>query len=319
MGQKMAHFGPLEGKLVVLIGGGGFFGSHIAQDLLHNGARLRIAERHAEEAVKLKPMANLGQLQFSRCDVKDRRSIEAAVRGADAVVYLVGTFGRDAQALQATGPRIVAEVAAGEGVQSFVSISAIGADAASESLYARTKGLGEANVRAAFPRATILRPSVLFGEDDNFLNMFARMIAGMPILPLFGEKARLQPLWVDDAAAAAVAALSDPGAHGGKIYEIAGPEVVTMGELNRRIAAAQGRERRFIAVPDKVASLFAALPGTPISSDQLALLKRGSVASGELPGIAELGVTPKPLDLFLDRWMVRYRKHGRFSTKGELA
>jgi NADH dehydrogenase len=319
MGQTMAHFGPLEGKLVVLIGGGGFFGSHIAQDLLRSGARLRIAERHPENAVKLRPMANLGQLQFSRCDVTDRRSIEAAVRGTDAVVYLVGTFGRDAQALQANGPGTAAEIAAAEGVQAFVSISAIGADAGSQSLYARTKGLGEANVHAAFPRATILRPSVLFGEDDNFLNMFAGMIAGMPILPVFGEEARLQPLWVDDAAAAVIAALSDPDGHGGKIYEIAGPEVVTMGELNRRIAKAQGRERRFVPVPDGLASLFAALPGVPISSDQLSLLKQGSVASGNLPGIAELGVTPKPLDLFLDRWMMRFRKYGRFSTKGELA
>ncbi len=319
MGQKMAHFGPLEGKLVVLIGGGGFLGTHIAQDLLRHGARLRIAERNPESAWKLKPLANLGQLQFSRCDVKRTDSVAAAVQGADAVVYLVGTFGRDAQALQADGPGIAARLAAAEGAQAFVSISAIGADASSESDYARTKGEGERNVFAAFPRATILRPSVLFGEDDNFLNMFAGLIAGMPILPVFGEKARLQPLWVDDAAAAVVAALSDPDAHGGKTYELAGPEVVTMGELNRRIAAAQGRERRFVAVPDGLCSLFAALPGSPMNSDQWALLKQGNVASGELPGIGELGVIPKPLDLFLDRWMMRYRKYGRFSTKGELA
>jgi uncharacterized protein YbjT (DUF2867 family) len=136
---------------------------------------------------------------------------------------------------------------------------------------------------------------------------------------VFGEKARLQPLWVDDAAAGVVAALSDAGAHGGKTYEIAGPEVVTMGELNRRIAAAQGRERSFIAVPDALCALFAALPGTPMSSDQWTLLQQGSVASGELPGLKELGVIPKPLSLFLDRWMMQYRKHGRFSTKQETA
>lgn len=315
----MAHLGPLEGKLVALIGGGGFFGSHVAQDLLRKGARLRIAERHPENAFRLKPLANLGQMQFARCNVASRRSIAAAVQGADAVVYLVGTFGRNAQALQAEGPGIAAELAAAEGARAFVSISAIGADAASESEYARTKGEGELNVRAAFPSATILRPSILFGEDDNFLNMFARLIATMPVLPVFGDKARLQPLWVDDAAAAVVHALSDPAAHGGKTYEIAGPEVVTMGEINRRIAEAQGRARSFIAVPDSLCALFAALPGTPMSSDQWTLLKRGSVASSELPGIAELGVTPKPLSLFLDRWMMHYRKHGRFSTKQETA
>jgi NADH dehydrogenase len=315
----MAHFGPLEGKLVVLIGGGGFFGGHVVQDLLSSGARVRIAERHPENAIKLRPQANLGQLQFSRCDVKNRRSIEAAVQGADAVVYLVGTFGRDAQALQADGAGDAAGCAAAEGATAFVYTSAIGADAASGSLYARTKGEGEANVLSAFPRATILRPSILFGEDDNFLNLFARMIAGMPILPVFGAQARLQPLWVDDAAAAVLAALSDPGAHGGKIYEIAGPDVVTMGELNRRIATAQARERRFIPVGDRLASLIASIPGGPISSDQLGLLKQGSVASGELPGLTDLGIHPKPLDLFLDRWMMRYRKYGRFGGKGELA
>lgn len=315
----MAHFGPLEGKLVVLIGGGGFLGSHIAQDLLRSGARLRIAERHPENAMKLKPLANLGQLQFSRCDVKDRRSVATAVQAADAVVYLAGTFGRDAQAVQADGPGIAAQLAAAEGAQAFVFISAIGADAASQSLYARTKGEGEAKVLAAFPSATILRPSVLFGEDDNFINMFAGLIAGLPILPVFGEKARLQPLWVDDAAVAVVTALADPDAHGGKTYELAGPEVVTMGDLNRRIAAAQGRERRFIALPDGVCALIAALPSSPINSDQWNLLKQGSVASGKLPGLTELGVIPRPLDLFLDRWMMRYRKYGRFGTKGELA
>jgi NADH dehydrogenase len=174
-------------------------------------------------------------------------------------------------------------------------------------------------VLAAFPRATILRPSILFGEDDNFINMFAGLIAGLPILPVFGEQARLQPLWVDDAAAAVVAALSDADTHGGKTYELAGPEVVTMGELNRRIAASQGRQRRFIHLSDGLCALFAALPGSPMSSDQWSLLKQGSVASGKLPGIVELGVQPRPLDLFLDRWMMRYRKYGRFGGKGELA
>ena len=315
----MAYFKPLEGKLVVLIGGGGFFGMHVAQDLLGRGARLRIAERHPEKARRLQPMANLGQIQFARCNVTDRNSLAASIRGADAVVYLVGTFGAGQQALQADGPGKAAELAAQEGARAFVSISAIGADPKSDSSYARTKGVGEQKVLAAFPNATILRPSILFGEDDNFVNMFAGLIAGLPVLPVFGPDARIQPLWVDDAAGAVVAALCDPAAHGGRTYEIAGPEVVTMGDLHRRIAAAQGRHRRFIAMPDGVSALFASLPGTPMSPDQWTLLKRGSVASGELPGIMDLGITPKPLSLFLDRWMLRYRQHGRFGTKNETA
>ena len=170
-------------------------------------------------------------------------------------------------------------------------------------------------MRAAFPTATVVRPSVMFGEDDKFVNLFAGLIAALPALPVFGPEARLQPLFVDDAAEAIANALAEPGRHGGKTYELAGPEVLTMDAIHRRIAAAQARERSFIAVPDALSGLFAALPGTPMSTDQWKLLKRGSVASGELPGCGELGVQPKPLGLFLDKWMTRFRKHGRFGDK----
>ena len=308
----MAHLAPLEDKLVVLIGGGGFLGTHLAQELLRRGARLRIVERHPEKAFRLKPLAELGQIQFGRCDVNDKRSIAAAMQGADAAVYLVGTFGGGQRALQADGAGAAAAAAAAEGADAFVYVSAIGADADSDSGYAATKGEGEAQVRAAFPQATVVRPSILFGEDDAFVNMFAGLIAGLPVLPVFGGEARLQPLFVDDAAEAIANALADPARHGGKTYELAGPEVLTMAELHRRIAEAQCRERTFLAVPDGLAALFAALPGTPMNADQWKLLKRGSTASGALPGCAQLGVQPRPLGLFLDRWMVRYRKHGRF-------
>src|SRR6187431_1511403 len=162
----MAHLAPLEDKLVVLIGGGGFLGAHVAQELLRRGARLRIAERHPEKAFRLKPLADLGQIQFARCDVTDRRSVAAAMRGADAAVYLVGTFGAGQYALQAEGAGFAAEAAADEGAAAFVYVSAISADPDSDSGYASSKGVGEQQVRAAFPRATIVRPSILFGEDD---------------------------------------------------------------------------------------------------------------------------------------------------------
>jgi uncharacterized protein YbjT (DUF2867 family) len=317
--QAMAQRQPLEDKLVVLVGGSGFLGTHVAQELLRRGARLRIAARRPEQAFHLKPLANLGQIQFARCDARDARSIEAVMQGADAAAYLVGTFGRDQQALQADGAGKAARAAAAQGAQGFVYVSAIGADPDSDSGYAATKGQGEEQVRAAFPRATVLRPSILFGEDDKFVNLFAGLIARLPVLPVFGSEARLQPLFVDDAAEAVAQALADPARHGGRTYEIAGPEVLTVGELHRRIAAAQGRERAFIPVPDPLSALFAALPGTPMSSDQWKLLQRGSVASGALPGCAELGVRPKPLSLFLERWMTRYRKHGRFGDKHEAA
>ena len=316
----MAIRDPLENRLVVLIGGDGFVGTHLAQHLLARKARLRIAGRSPEKAFRLKPLADLGQMQFARCDVTDRRSLEAVLRGADAAVYLVGTFEQNARALQARGAGAAAQIAADEGASAFLYVSAIGADVADEeSLYAATKGEGEELVRAAFPAATIVRPSIMFGEDDKFITMFADLVRAFRILPVFGPQARIQPVWVDDAAEAMANALVDPAAHGGRSYELAGPEIITMMALHQRIAEAQRRSRALVPMPDAVSGVFAALPGTPMNSDQWLLLKRGSVASGALPGIEALGVTPKPLDLFLDRWMVRYRRHGRFAQKADFA
>ena len=315
----MAHRDPLADKLVVLIGGSGFLGTHVAQELLRRGARLRVAARHPEKAIRLRPLANLGQIQFARCNAKDRRSLEAVLQGADAAVYLVGTWGGDQYELQAEGAGAAASIAAAQGASAFVYISAIGAEVDSESSYAATKAEGERRVLAAFPKATVLRPSILFGEDDAFLNMFAGLIARVPALPVFGSEARLQPLFVDDAAEAIANALAEPAKHGGKTFEIAGPEALTMRQLHERIAAAQGRKRAFLGVPDPLAALFAALPGTPMTSDQWMLLKHGNVPSGELPGLKALGVNPRPLGLFLDRWMTRYRKYGRFADKHETA
>jgi uncharacterized protein YbjT (DUF2867 family) len=315
----MAHPSPLEDKLVVLVGGGGFLGTHVAEELLRRGARLRIASRHPQRAIRLRPLANLGQIQFMRCDVRRPESLAAAMQGADAAAYLVGTFGAGQWALQAEGAGAAARAAAEAGAKAFVLVSAIGADANSDSGYAATKGEGEARVRAAFPKATVVRPSVLFGEDDRFVNLFAGLIASWPVVPVFGPQAKLQPLFVDDAALAITEALENPGKHGGKTYELAGPEVLTMEELYRRIAAAPGRERSLLAVPDGLAALVAALPGTPINSDQWKLLQRGSVAGGALPGIEAFGLRPRPLGLFLDRWMVRFRKHGRFTDAGAAA
>lgn len=311
----MADRNPLENKLVVLVGGSGFVGRHVAQDLLDRGVRLRIAARNPDAARKLKPLANLGQLQLARCDVKKPENLRACLQGADAVVYLVGTFGSDAKELQAEGARIAAEEAARVGAGSFVYLSSMAADEDSEGRYASTKADGEKLVLEAFPKATVLRPSVIFGEDDAFINMFANLVSMMPALPVFGPDAKLQPVWVDDVAEAVGAALADPASHGGKTYELAGPDVTTMMELHEAIAEGQGRTRSFIPVPDALSGLFAALPGTPMSSDQWNMLKAGSVASGRLPGIDKLGVTPRPLSLFLDRWMTRFRKHGRFTIE----
>jgi NADH dehydrogenase len=309
----MTRPSSLKDKLVTLFGGSGFLGQYLAQALLERGARLRIASRNPEKSHRLKPLANLGQIQFARCNINDACQVHGAVSGADAVVNLVGSFGGDLMQLMGNSAGEVASAAKASGAEALVHISAIGADADSASTYARANALGEQLVRENFVNASILRPSALFGEDDNFVNMFAGLVQMMPVLPVFGPSSRLQPAFVDDLAEAIANALEDPGKHGGKTFELGGPEVITMMELNQRIAGSQGRKRTFLPVPDTASAVFAALPLTPINRDQWVMLKEGNCASGDYPGFKKLGVTPRPLGLFLDKWMVRYRKHGRFN------
>ena len=303
----------LDGKLIAVIGGTGFLGTHLAQHLLARGARLRIGSRRPEKAFAIKPLGNLGSVQVVAVNVTKPDSVRVALTGVDAVVNLVGAFAGDLDAVQGAGAGRVAAMARDAGAQAFVQVSAIGADAQSPVAYARTKAAGEEVVLAAFPGAVVVRPSILFGSDDHFLTMFAGLM-GMPVLPVFAPGAQLQPLDVDDAARAIGNVLAARGAHAGKTFEIAGPEVMTMLDLNQRIARATQRSPLFIGLPDGVSKLIAALPLTPISSDQLSLLLKGNVASGALPGLRELGVQPRPLDLLLERWLVTYRKHGRFGT-----
>lgn len=313
----MTTASPLEDRLITVFGGSGYIGNYVAQSLLGRGARLRIASRNPEKSHSLKPLANLGQLQFARCDILNEESVAAALHGADYVVNLVGDFSGDLEKLMGEAPGTMARLAAEKGAKGFVHVSAIGPDAGSSAAYARGKALGEEKVLAAFPKATILRPSIVFGKDDNFLNMFGQMIEIAPAMPVFAPDAKLQLVYADDVAEAVAVALEDPGEHGGHIYELGGPEQITMMEINERIAAAQGRSRRFIAMPDGLSALFAAIPLTPMSKDQWTLLKPGSTVSGEHRTFADMGIEPRPLGLFLDKWMTRYRKFGRFGLSNE--
>ena len=315
----MAQTGSLQDRVITLFGGSGFIGAHVAQALLARGARLRVASRNPERALRLRPLANLGQIQFLRCDIRNEAAVAGALYGADAVVNLVGAFDGDLRALMGDSAGCIARLAAAGGARALVQISAIGADGESESGYARAKALGEQKVRDAFPSATVLRPSVVFGEDDNFINMFAGLIRMAPVLPVFGPDARLQPLLVDDLAEAVARSLENPAQFGGKTFELGGPEAITMLELNQRIARGQQRERLFVPMPDAASALFAALPGTPMGRDQWIMLKDGSVPSGTLPGFAAFGIEPRPLGLYLDRWMERYRKYGRFTNRARMA
>lgn len=313
------HTSPLSGQLVTIFGGTGYIGNYAAQSLLARGARVRLASRAPGKAQSLKPLANLGQLQLMPCDITREEHVVAALEGAHYVVNLVGAFSGDLNTLMGEAPGTIARLAQAAGVTALVHVSAIGADAASPTAYARGKALGEERVSAGFPKATILRPSIVFGQDDQFINLFAGMVEMLPVLPVFGPEAKLQLVYADDVAEAIAVALEHPALHGGHTYELGGPEQLSMMAIHERIAAAQGRKRTFLAVPDPISAGFAAMPLTPMSRDQWTLLKPGSTVAPGARGFAELGIEPKALGQFLDKWMLRYRKHGRFGAANERA
>ncbi|MBD8679892.1 complex I NDUFA9 subunit family protein [Sphingomonas sp. CFBP 13720] len=308
----------MKNQLITLFGGGGFVGRYVVQELLRAGARVRIAQRDPRQALFLKTQGGLGQTQFVATDLLRPDTVARAIAGSDGVVNLVGILAGDFDKVHVTGAHNVAEAAAAAGVRSFVQISAIGADAASPSAYGRSKAAGEAAVLAAFPGATILRPSIVFGREDEFVNRFARMIAALPVVPVMAAKTRFQPVYATDLAQVVVKALADPDGFGGKTFAIGGPDVVTMGELNRWIGATLGRKVRFIDVPNELGGLIAALPLTPISKDQWAMLSRDNVVEPGTPGIEAFDIRPVPLATVAPDWLVQYRKNGRFGRVAEL-
>lgn len=304
-------------RLVTLFGGGGFLGRYVAQELLKAGARVRIAERDPSDAWFLKPLGGLGQTQFMSASVTNPASVARAIDGADAVVNLVGILKGDFDAIHRKGAAIVAAAAQAAGADALVHISAIGADPESPSAYGRSKGEGEAAVREAFPGATIIRPSVVFGQEDGFLNRFAAMQA-MPFVPVLRGDVKFQPVWVADVARAIAAAAMAPAAHAGKSYELGGPEAVTMAGLNEWLARATGREPNFIPVPDFagaiLATLMGVLPGAPITRDQWLMLQKDNIVSPGANGLEAFGIAPTPMEAVAPAWLVQYRPHGRFAT-----
>ncbi|MGN6819499.1 MAG: complex I NDUFA9 subunit family protein [Sphingomonas sp.] len=318
----------MKDKLVTLIGGGGFIGRYVAQELLAAGARVRVVGRDPRRAWFLKPLGGLGQTQFVAADVTRPETIARAVAGSDAVVYLAGTWGPDFQGVHVSGVRAAAEAAHETGAAGFVHLSALGADAESPSKYYASKAAGEAAAREAFPGAVVLRPSVVFGPEDKFLNRFAGMIGGAPslfgraVVPVLRAGARFQPVHVVDVAPAVVRALAAGEEAAGKTIEAVGPEVVTMRELLDWLAAAIGRDTDFVELPDvagQVIALGGFLPGAPIKLDQWKMLKTDNVASGRNPTLAALGITPTPMEAVAQSWLVQYHKAGRFGLRAKAA
>lgn len=307
--------------LVTVFGGGGFIGRHIVQRLAAAGHSIRIAGRDTERAGRLCTMGGVGQITPVAASVTDEASSARAVAGADIVINLVGILfesrAGDFQRIQAEGAGRVARLAAAAGAKQFLHLSAIGADAASPSLYAQTKAAGEAAVLAAFPDAIILRPSVVFGPDDQFFNRFAGLAAMLPFMPVVAGETRFQPVYVGDVADAAMAALRDPAASG-KVFELGGPRVMSMRQVLRYILDVTGRRRPMITLPEGFVRLQARLgellPTPPLTRDQLILLGKDNVVSPNALGFQALGIEPKAVEAIVPGYLARFRVGGQRVT-----
>lgn len=304
-------------RLVTLFGGGGFLGRYVAQALFRAGARVRIAQRDPKAAFFLEPLARIGQVQFVAADIRDPASVRAAVAGSASVVNLIGLLRGDFEGVHVRGAANVAEAAASAGAGALVQVSAIGADPKSPSAYGRSKGEGEKAVRAAFPTATIVRPSLIFGREDRFVNRFAGLARLAPVLPVVRPAMRMQPVYAADAGRAIAAAALDPVSHGGRAYELGGPQVMTMRELIAWICRTTGHERALIDIPDPVSKLVARLTGwlpmAPITHDQWLMLARDNVVSPGAKGLEAFGISKTPLAAVAEGWLTSYRRHGRFA------
>lgn len=314
--------------LVTIYGGSGFVGRYIARRMAKAGWRVRVAVRRPNEALFVRPYGTPGQVEPVGCNIRDEASVRAAMAGADAVVNCVGILVEDGRnrfdAVQAEGAARIARAAASAGIGRMVQISAIGADPASPSLYARTKAAGEAGVLAAMPGAVILRPSIVFGPEDQFFNRFAAMTRMGPVLPVVGAGTRFQPVYVDDVAAAAERALTGDIAPG--VYELGGPEVLTFRDLMVRMLAVIQRRRLVLNVPFPVARLMAfgfdalqTLSGGLfvnglLTRDQVRNLARDNVVAPGARGLADLGITPTPMDAVLPDYLWRFRPSGQFAA-----
>ena len=315
-------------KLVTIYGGSGFVGRYIARRLAKQGWRVRVAVRRPNEAGFVRPYGTPGQVEPLFCNIRDDASVRAAMRGAEAVVNCVGTFDKGGannfDAVQNEGAGRIARIATELGIARLVHVSALGADAGSDSLYARTKAQGEAAVLAAFPNAMILRPSVMFGNEDGFFNRFAGLTAFGPVLALVGGNTRFQPVYVDDVAQAAV--LGAIGAAKPGIYELGGPDTETLKALIDRMLGVIHRRRLVVNLPFWVGGLIGGaldigsaltlglVSNRLLTRDQALLLRTDNTVSDGARGLADLGIRPTDMDAILPGYLWRYRPSGQYDA-----
>lgn len=320
----MADLAP---GVVTLFGGSGFIGSQAVRALARRGWRIRVAVRNPVLAIEIQPLGDPGQIQFMRCDITNPTDVAQAVRGADAVVNLVGVLHdaggkRGFDAVHTEAAKTIAEAAKAAGVERLVQISAIGADAASPSAYGRTKAQAEAAVRAVYPDAVILRPSLVFGAGDSFLNRFAAMATMAPALPLIGGgETRLQPVYVGDVAEAIARGVTRADA-AGRTYELGGPSLYTFREVLELVRRETGRDRMLVSVPFIVAkplgsllqlSRFVGLT-PPLTRDQVLMLEKDNVVAADALGLSDLGIDhPAGMAAIAPSYLWRYRVGGQFA------
>ncbi len=314
-------------KLVTIFGGSGFVGRYIARRMAKEGWRVRVAVRRPNEALFVRAYGAVGQVEPVLCNIRNEASVRSVTMGADAVVNCVGILNKAGkntfEAVQAEGAGRIARIAAEMGVGTLVHLSAIGADAGSASVYARTKAAGEAAVFAAFPGAMILRPSIIFGSEDGFFNRFAAMSRLAPVLPVVGAATRFQPVYVDDVAQAAVKGVLGQG-HG--IYELGGPDVATFRDLMMKMLAVIQRRRLVVNVPFFVAGIMGGVfdglqtvtlglfNNGLITRDQVRNLRVDNVVAAGAKGLADLGIVPTAMDGVLPEYLWRYRASGQYAA-----
>lgn len=319
--------------IVTIFGGSGFVGRYVAQRMARAGWRVRVAVRRPNEALFVRTYGVVGQVEPIQANIRDEASTRRAIEGAQAVVNCVGILGQIGKqtfdAVQDEGAGRIARIAAAEGVGRLVHVSAIGADPESQSLYARSKAAGEAAVTAAFPAAVILRPSIVFGPDDHFFNRFGRMATLAPVLPLVGAGTRFQPVYVDDVAAAAEAAITGQAEPG--VYELGGPEVAPFRELMQTLLGVIRRKRAIVALPTALAEAqaglfdfvqrasFGLIPNELLTRDQVVLLGKDNVVAAGARGFEALGIQPAPMEAVLDGYLYVYRPGGQYAAIKESA
>lgn len=315
-------------KLVTIYGGSGFVGRYIARRMAKAGWRVRVAVRRPNEAIFVKPYGVVGQVEPVLCNIRDDASVRAVMSGADAVVNCVGILAEVGKnqfdTVQAEGAARVARIAADEQVARLVHISAIGADATAQSAYARTKAQGEAQVQEHMPQAVILRPSIVFGQEDQFFNRFASMSRLGPVLPVVGADTRFQPVYVDDVAKAAELALTGNVASG--IYELGGPDVASFRDLMQQMLGVIHRRRLVVNVPFFAARIMAfgfdmmqkltlgLVTNTMITRDQVRNLANDNVVSADAKGFSDLGITPVSMASVLPDYLWRFRPSGQYDA-----